>query len=82
MSKTHEGTLIIQWPSNVDDAPVGWHWGTHVGWPGGSGYYLIADEGEAVVIAEQRPDMEEEDALDSKGLSELLATVERDEEHT
>ena len=61
----------INWPESVDDAPEGWHWGRHVSLGAtGTGYYLISDDEDAVIIAIQRPDL-----YDAPGNDELHAAI-------
>jgi len=52
----NENTIL--WPESEDSPPDGWHWGRHVSLgPIGGGYYLVRDIDDAVLIAVQRPDL-------------------------
>ena len=43
-------------PENDDDLPVGYHYGAHTSWPGGSGYYIIREHDDAYCVAWLTPE--------------------------
>ena len=69
---TYEGNAIVQYPACVQDAPKGWRWG--------EGYYLISDLDGTIVVAQSRPDLDDDDVPSRRSIREAAKAALADDE--